>query len=137
MSCASTVRQRNQPERHVGQRLGQHPADPDHDAAAELRVRVHPCHQLPVAVDHPCDEEIALAVLRSSRGEELVRDVAHRFVAGDPEAHQCAFGLVRDPRTVELDRDREADVVGHRGGFARVGDATVRDDRDAVARDEL
>ena len=46
ISCASTRVERHEPERDVGERLGEHAADAEHHARAELRVAVHAGDQL-------------------------------------------------------------------------------------------
>ena len=87
-----------EPERDVGDRLGEHAADADHHARAELRVAVDADDELAVATNHRRDEHADLAVVRTGRREQLARGRGDLLGTPQPEAHEAALGLVRDRR---------------------------------------
>ena len=110
---------RHDPERDVGDGLGEHAADPDHDARPELRVGVHPRDQLARSPDHRRDEQRDLAVVRTRRGEEVDSRGGDRLGRREAQPHEPALRLVRDRVARQLDHDRESELG--RGGDRRVG----------------
>ena len=96
-SSASTSVERHEPERDVGDRLGEDAADAEHHARPELRVGVQPGDELAVAAHHRRDEQLdrrrrrAWRRASSSAAAARPRPRRARF-----EAHQPALGLVGD-----------------------------------------
>ena len=90
---------RSRREDHVAERFGEHAAQPEHHAGAELRILHQARDQLPAPAHHLAHQEAHLAVLGSRAGEQLFRRAAHRRIVREAEAHQAALRLVGDLRS--------------------------------------
>ena len=72
---------RHEAERDVGDGLGEHAADPGHDARPELGVAVHAHDQLAGAAHHRSDQHLHVAVVGPSRGQQLRDRACHDVLA--------------------------------------------------------
>ena len=107
-SSASSSRERDEPERDVAERFGEHAADAEHHARAELRIAHEPGDQLAGAAHHRRDEQLDRAVVGAGRGEQLGAAASDRGGVAQAEAHEAALGLVRDRVAAQLHHDRDS-----------------------------
>ncbi len=108
------VAQRDETERDVAERFGEHTTDPQHDARSELRIADEAGDELACAAYHRRDEQPDRAVVGAGRGEQFLGREAHRGRVGQSEADESPLGLVRDRVAAQLDHDRKADRAGRR-----------------------
>ncbi len=130
------IGERDDAERDVAERLGEHAADAEHHARAELRVAHEPRDELPRSPHHRRDEHRDLTVGRRGRGEQLGRGRSHRVGVAQAEPHQTPFGLVGDRLAAQLHDHRVPDRLGGRDRTVGVAGLPFVEDRHAVARDE-
>jgi hypothetical protein len=128
------IGERDEPERDVADRLGEHAPDAEHHARPELRVAHEAGDQLARSVHHRRDEQLDVAVVRCGGREELASRAAHRLLVTEVQADEPALGLVRDRVTAQLHDDREAEVAGGGRGLVGSGCGPLVEHRDAVVR---
>ena len=108
---------RGESEADVADRLGEDPADADHDGHAELGIVVEAGDQLAIAVDHRGDEDLDLTVLGNGLAEEFVARCCEGVGVGDAKSNEAALGLVGDGSSTQFRHDREGHAgVGFDGG---------------------
>jgi hypothetical protein len=118
-----------EPEHHLADGLGQHAAEAEHHARAELGVAHDAGDQFADALHHGRDQDSDVAVGRLGGAEQLLSGAAQRRLVGEPESDQASLGLVRDRRAAELGHHRIPEPAAGGRGSVRVGDELLGSDR--------
>ena len=130
------VGDRREPEHDVADGLGEHAADAEHHARAELRVGNQARDELAVATHHRGDEHLDRAVVGTGEREQIGGGRAYRVGVAQPEPHETPFGLVRDRGSAQLRDHGVAELVGRGGRAIGVGGGSLFEHGHAVTGEQ-